>query len=161
MTDSRTPSDLLIKGRTIGPCWICNGKLDVLTDGQGGTRTFCPICQQRLGLLEEIAQRTAALAALAQQARVQVVEVVPWQKRCVVCGMPIETRRTYCDTCHGPMLKKFARDRMRRYRMRVGCGVCPCCRRQFQDLKRHMHRQHPSWAAGLLSDAAKMKRGES
>lgn len=30
---------------------------------------------------------------------------------------------------------------------RVGNGVCPCCRRTFQNLMKHMHTQHPTWKA--------------
>jgi len=29
---------------------------------------------------------------------------------------------------------------------RVGKGVCPCCRRNFANLKRHMEGQHPDWS---------------
>lgn len=28
---------------------------------------------------------------------------------------------------------------------RVGNGVCPCCTRSFQNLKRHMHHKHPAY----------------
>lgn len=31
-------------------------------------------------------------------------------------------------------------------RNRVGKGVCPCCNRSFQNLKRHMELQHPEMA---------------
>lgn len=30
-----------------------------------------------------------------------------------------------------------------RYRTRVGRGVCPCCNRSFENLRRHMESQHP------------------
>jgi len=30
---------------------------------------------------------------------------------------------------------------------RVGNGVCPCCKRTFQNLMKHMHAQHPAWKA--------------
>lgn len=33
-----------------------------------------------------------------------------------------------------------------RIKNRVGKGVCPCCNRTFQNLKRHMTGQHPDWA---------------
>jgi hypothetical protein len=29
---------------------------------------------------------------------------------------------------------------------RVGKGVCPCCRRNFANLRRHMEGQHPDWS---------------
>lgn len=28
---------------------------------------------------------------------------------------------------------------------RIANGVCPCCRRSFQNLQRHMSGQHPEW----------------
>jgi hypothetical protein len=29
---------------------------------------------------------------------------------------------------------------------RVSKGICPCCRRNFANLKRHMEGQHPDWS---------------
>ncbi len=29
---------------------------------------------------------------------------------------------------------------------RVGKGICPCCRRNFANLKAHMEGQHPNWS---------------
>lgn len=29
---------------------------------------------------------------------------------------------------------------------RTACGVCPCCKRQFQNLRRHMKTKHPKYA---------------
>lgn len=34
-----------------------------------------------------------------------------------------------------------------RLRRRIAAGTCPCCRRNFQDLARHMAGQHPDYAA--------------
>lgn len=31
---------------------------------------------------------------------------------------------------------------------RVANGVCPCCKRTFQDLSRHMHNKHPDYSKG-------------
>jgi hypothetical protein len=33
-----------------------------------------------------------------------------------------------------------------RLRNRIAAGVCPCCHRNFQDLRRHMDGQHPNFA---------------
>lgn len=33
-----------------------------------------------------------------------------------------------------------------RVKNRIGHGVCPCCNRSFQNLARHMEKQHPAWA---------------
>lgn len=33
-----------------------------------------------------------------------------------------------------------------RTKRRVAAGVCPCCNRSFQDLRRHMDSQHPDYS---------------
>jgi hypothetical protein len=33
-----------------------------------------------------------------------------------------------------------------RLKKRVAAGVCPCCKRTFQDLAHHMHGQHPTYS---------------
>jgi DNA repair exonuclease SbcCD ATPase subunit len=43
-----------------------------------------------------------------------------------------------------------ARGQMTKLRNRVGKGVCPCCNRSFENLKRHMVSKHPDYAAGEL-----------
>jgi len=34
-----------------------------------------------------------------------------------------------------------------RLKNRVARGVCPCCKRSFENLRRHMEGQHPAWTA--------------
>lgn len=38
-----------------------------------------------------------------------------------------------------------ARGQATRLKNRIGNGVCPCCTRSFQNLRRHMVNQHPDW----------------
>jgi hypothetical protein len=38
------------------------------------------------------------------------------------------------------------RGQVTKIRKRVGNGVCPCCKRSFQNLGRHMVNQHPDFA---------------
>jgi hypothetical protein len=38
------------------------------------------------------------------------------------------------------------RGHLTRTRKRVFNGVCPCCKRSFADLGRHMHSKHPDYA---------------
>jgi hypothetical protein len=33
-----------------------------------------------------------------------------------------------------------------RTKKRVAAGVCPCCKRHFENLERHMHTKHPDYA---------------
>lgn len=40
-----------------------------------------------------------------------------------------------------------AKGQQTRLRRRIAAGVCPCCKRTFQDLARHMAGQHPTYAA--------------
>jgi len=115
---TRRPERSIEEGHTIPPCWICGGKLDVLTDGEGRTRTICPPCLSRLTGLEEVAQRAAELGTFAQQARL-AKPIGPWQKKCAVCAVPIPTRFTYCDICRGPMVRELRRDYMNDYRQRT------------------------------------------
>lgn len=35
-----------------------------------------------------------------------------------------------------------------RIKNRIAAGVCPCCNRSFQDVRRHMAGQHPDFANG-------------
>ena len=107
------PERFIKKGHTLGPCWICNGKLEMLTDGNGVAYAICPTCQPRLMALEEIAQRAAALATFARRA--QVKELVPWQKTCGACGAPIPSCNRYCVDCRGPMKKLYNREKNREF----------------------------------------------
>jgi hypothetical protein len=52
----------------IDPCWICNGKLEDETDGDGGVHFFCPVCRPRLAALEEVAGEVARLGRLVHRA---------------------------------------------------------------------------------------------
>lgn len=46
---------------------------------------------------------------------------------------------------------RATRGHVTRLRKRVAAGVCPCCRRSFADLARHMAGQHPDFAQGGAS----------
>lgn len=38
------------------------------------------------------------------------------------------------------------RGKLKAQTTRVKNGVCPCCNRSFQNLKRHMNTKHPNWS---------------
>ena len=40
-----------------------------------------------------------------------------------------------------------ARGKLRAQSERIKNGVCPCCKRHFTNLERHMHTKHPEFAA--------------
>lgn len=39
----------------------------------------------------------------------------------------------------------IARGKLKAQTERVKNGVCPCCKRSFQNLRRHMASKHPNW----------------
>jgi len=41
--------------------------------------------------------------------------------------------------------EKIAKGKLKAHAERVKKGVCPCCKRSFQNLKRHMDTKHPNW----------------
>jgi hypothetical protein len=38
---------------------------------------------------------------------------------------------------------------------RVKNGVCPCCKRSFENLHRHMQTKHPEWSPGAAGEGAR------
>lgn len=41
--------------------------------------------------------------------------------------------------------RNVTRGHLTRIKKRVSCGVCPCCNRSFENLRRHMASQHPGF----------------
>jgi len=39
------------------------------------------------------------------------------------------------------------RGHLTRLRKRIAAGVCPCCNRSFENVRRHIEGQHPTWIA--------------
>jgi hypothetical protein len=50
-----------------------------------------------------------------------------------------ELRAAKCEALSANLLKEEAQKKLRR----VDKGVCPCCKRSFTDLRRHMETKHP------------------
>ena len=59
-----------------------------------------------------------------------------------------EARATHADDQRRAAERQLsaARGQMTKLRKRVGNGVCPCCKRTFQQLGRHMKAKHPDYA---------------
>ncbi len=91
----RRPERFIKKGQTIGPCWICNGKLDVLTDGNGQAMARCARCVRRIGLLEEAARRRNGA-----------------ENPCEICGSDCEGKNWLCPACK--RADRSAQERQRR-----------------------------------------------
>ena len=47
---------------------------------------------------------------------------------------------------HANRSRAALRGQVTKIKRRVGHGICPCCQRQFHNLKRHMENQHPDWS---------------
>lgn len=58
-----------------------------------------------------------------------------------------EARRWAEESLEGERRSHAAtKGHLTRTKRRVAGGVCPCCQRSFQNLKRHMANQHPDFA---------------
>ena len=51
-------------------------------------------------------------------------------------------------------LRLEAENKMNRLKKRVGNGVCPCCKRSFSNLKRHMTCKHPKFSVADVTKIA-------
>lgn len=47
---------------------------------------------------------------------------------------------------HAQASARTSRGHLTRVKKRIAAGVCPCCKRTFGDLARHMAGQHPTYA---------------
>ena len=47
---------------------------------------------------------------------------------------------------HANRSRAALKGQVTKIKRRVGKGMCPCCRRNFANLKRHMEGQHPDWS---------------
>jgi hypothetical protein len=57
-----------------------------------------------------------------------------------------ELRAVKCDILREQKLRtdeRIAREKVERKLKRVHRGVCPCCKRTFQNIQRHMETKHP------------------
>jgi hypothetical protein len=51
--------------------------------------------------------------------------------------------------------RRAAQGQLTKIKKRVGDGVCPCCRRTFSNLQRHMHNQHPEFQSTTPNEGEK------
>lgn len=54
--------------------------------------------------------------------------------------------QTRADRDHIEACRRAEKAAKTRLKKRIGAGVCPCCKRSFQNLARHMKGQHPEFA---------------
>lgn len=61
-----------------------------------------------------------------------------------------EKRRRWAESQNHRLTNKARalRGVITRTKNRIGNGTCPCCKRSFQNLKRHMTTKHPNYSKG-------------
>lgn len=62
-----------------------------------------------------------------------------------------EQRRTQAQRNQREMAERqlvAAKGLMTKLKKRIANGVCPCCRRSFTNLRRHITKQHPAYVEG-------------
>jgi hypothetical protein len=64
-----------------------------------------------------------------------------------------ERRNAVLERDHHWIERKKTNTRLRHLKERVKHGVCPCCHRQFQNVKEHMALKHPDFAAAEAKPA--------
>jgi hypothetical protein len=106
-------------------------------DGQPQQPIYCPLGHQwtRAGktdsqrLREDLAAKDRTIAAVRAQHD--------------------QTRAELRETENRRRAEKAAKTKLKR---RVANGVCPCCKRHFDNLQRHIHSQHPEFVSEVKAD---------
>lgn len=98
---------------------------------------WCPYCGNQQGWGQskherEIAVLTAERDRLARNAR--------WQEE--------RKNEALAEADHFRRSRDGMKGALRKVKIRVGRGVCPCCNRSFENLRRHMESKHPEVKAG-------------
>lgn len=84
----------------------------------------CPYCNQEVGYWES--ENSKLQKALDEKQRALVA--------------------SKCETLAERQAREAVEQKLSNLSRRVRCGVCPCCNRSFQNLKRHMKTKHPEAA---------------
>lgn len=117
-------------------CGVCGGiyaiaeRYRYIKQEQGGFWK-CPYCQNLWGY------GTSENERLKQQLVKKEREVKQERKRKEWAQQETRVTEYRCRELKG---------RLSKIKKRVGNGVCPCCNRSFNDLRRHMNIKHPSYA---------------
>ena len=109
---------------------------DARADGQFRKQFWCPYCNTRQGWGEGKHAREKRMLE-AERDRLQ-----RWLE-----NERKETRTARAEAKHFRASRDGMKGVVAKVKKRVGHGVCPCCTRTFQNLKRHMETQHPDYAS--------------
>ena len=113
------------------------------------TTTSCCACGTRFAMQAEMLEQRKLTGenfycpnghSLAFKSRLKALEAKLVEKERALTEARCETvaERNRRETAEADLLK---------HRRRTKNGVCPCCRRNFQNLQRHMKTKHPKYAA--------------
>ena len=68
-------------------------------------------------------------------------EVLKEQLACARNSLEYERRRADL----GERRRRAAKGQLTKFQKKIARGECPCCGKQFNDLRRHMHAEHADW----------------
>ena len=54
--------------------------------------------------------------------------------------------RVWLPGGHANRSRAALKGQVTKIKRRVGKGICPCCRRNFANLRDHMEDEHPDWS---------------
>lgn len=66
-------------------------------------------------------------------------------EKCVTVNLRTSLQATQVERGRQARLKREAQHKLKRVCIRIHNGVCPCCKRSFSDLRRHMASKHPTF----------------
>lgn len=98
---------------------------------------YCPACGQETCWRESSADRR--IKQLTQQLQTADTRANTANRHARLVGQR-------ADRVEGSL--RATRGVVTRMKNRVSRGVCPCCKRHFANLERHMDTKHPSYATG-------------
>ena len=125
------------KTYTVFECCNCGVAYAVTTDferrrREDGTAFYCPRGHSQVFTKTEVQKLKEQLAA--KQAEAERAHA--------------RANAHWAEKCRAENRAKAYRGAVTKIRKRVAAGVCPCCRRNFQNLARHISDQHPKFGKG-------------
>jgi hypothetical protein len=67
-------------------------------------------------------------------------------------------KRAYAAESEALMEAETAKKETKRLKRRASAGTCPCCKRTFRELARHMETQHPAFVAENVTPLRPLKQ---
>lgn len=116
-----------------GGVWGCNEAFLTLISEEGGY-FHCPYCQTGRGWAKGRLQREKESHAAEKAALEARLRDASWHKD-----------RAEAEALKAKRANARTEAEMRRQKVRIHNGVCPCCNRTFVRLGMHMAKQHPDY----------------